>query len=118
MPCRVEPSYDELPTNTLHLRSQLDKLTAENDLLRETLLSVVESPTYTIPAKVLKLIEKDQVKHRKEDLIRLEKTFRDQIAATNDHARERILYELLGRVVVAVPSKPLEPQLGFDPDKY
>ena len=84
-----------------------DKLTLENDILRDVILGIAETNPELIPPKVFKKVEADQIKHRKEDLARLEKTFR----ASKDAER-------LGKVILADPKKPLEPQLGFNPDDF
>lgn len=60
-----------------------------------------------ITKSVLKKIERDQVKHRKEDLKRLAHEFIE----SGHHAG-------LDKVLNADPTKPLEGQLGFDPDQF
>lgn len=76
MPCRYDPTPAEIAEGArrenLSLTNKLNKLTAENDLLREAILSFADNPGVTLPPKVLKVIEADQIKHRKEDLKRLE----------------------------------------------
>jgi hypothetical protein len=93
----------------------LDRLTHENDMLREALLTLANEHEseygnfdyFPISEDVLNLIGKNQVKHRKEDLKRLKKVFMQSKDA-----------EKLGLVMLADPTKPLEPQLGFDPDAF
>ena len=103
MPCRSD--YPEIRTVTdPALVAKLDKLTHENDMLREALLAV---PQEHVDAKVRRLIAKDQVAHRKEDLKRLRETFQRNL----DFGR-------FEKVILADPKKPLEPQLGFDPDAF
>lgn len=108
MPCRVDEPFEPAGSGAAAIkwRSKADQLTAENDLLREAIIGLVDEGTPPSP-KVMKLIEKNQITHRKEDLKRLEKTFR----AAKDAER-------LGKTMLADPTKPLEPQLGFDPDAY
>lgn len=98
MPCRsdyMEPNH----------RQELDRLTRENDMLREAVLSLQAGKG--LPDAALMLIQEEQIKHRKEDLQRLAKVFR----TAKDAPR-------LGAVMLADPRKPLEPQLEFDPDAY
>jgi pyruvate/oxaloacetate carboxyltransferase len=84
-----------------------DKLTHENDMLREAILEAAIKAPRAFSAAFLKKIGIEQTKHRKEDLARLEKVFR----ASKDA-------EKLGKVMLADPTKPLAKQLGFDPDDY
>lgn len=117
MPCMYEsfPTHSEMmKMNSEHIkklenkfRKDLNKLTLENDILRDVILDIADTNPELIPAKILKMVEAEQIKHRKEDLKRLEKTFRK----TKDAER-------LGKVMLADPNKPLEPQLGFNPDTY
>lgn len=116
MPCTYYTSAEERQMAAERYRAELDRLTHENDLLREALFVALDGGE--IDPEFLKQIQHDQFKHRKEDLARLEETFRKSLKETNDYARETIIYGLLGRVVAADPTKPLEPQLGFDPDAY
>jgi hypothetical protein len=106
MPCRVDdypPDYENPST----LRIKADALTAENDRLREVILRLTEDPGYKVPKTIMNKIRKDQVEHRKEDLARLERKF------IKNRDTER-----LNKVWAADPKKPLEPQLGFDPDEF
>lgn len=113
MPC----TYDESPQEVAQRRQQyiddhyvkpLDKLTAENDHLRELLLDIYDKhPEVTLSLTDLKKIKTDQLKHRKEDLTRLQKTFTKNKDATR-----------LGKVMLADPKKPLKEQLGFEPDEF
>lgn len=117
MPCHYDPGPDDLARSRADaerrlgnrltkLTKDLDKLTHENDILREAVLAAAEAG-FDIPPASLSLIEKEQIAHRKEDLKRLEKTFKESKDA-----------QRLGLVVLADPTKPLEPQLGFDPDEF
>jgi hypothetical protein len=114
MPCQVE-TYEDKGWNSARSANAeaerwkkiADKLTHENDILREVILAAAEKYPKAFTAKVLKQVNLDQIAHRKEDLRRLEKTFR----ASKDA-------EKLGLVMLADPTKPLEKQLGFDPDAY
>ncbi len=113
MPCQVE-TYDSgwdrarsANAETEKWKKLADKLTHENDILREGILAAAEKAPKAFTASFLKKVNLDQVAHRKEDLRRLEKTFRKSKDA-----------EKLGLVMLADPNKPLEKQLGFDPDAY
>jgi len=145
MPCRVELSEAELEAERQArsnreiakalkpVQDRNDDLTHENDLLRETILNVVnvlgDEAKSLIPDKLLKHIEQDQVEHRKEDLRRLEATLNEKVAVLykgkNFRAGEQgwkeernVLFDHMHRVYTADPKLPLEPQLGFDPDSY
>lgn len=127
MGCRSDymeptPAEREAP-----LRKELDRLTRENDLLREMVINLDQGGKLT--ATELKLVKRHQIAHRKEDLARLERTLRELIATaqagddswievkdTGKRIEIRQAYERLGRVITADPVHPLEPQLGFDPD--
>jgi predicted transcriptional regulator len=120
MPCRYDPGPEDYlrdeKRKTEKLTKELDKLTRENDQLREALLNMINDKDYVLPAAVVKKVKTNQTKHRKEDLVRLEKTFREMIASGEGDAPE--LYENLGRVMTADPTEELEPQLGFNPDDF
>lgn len=109
MPCTYDPSPEEIAAATQqrdkYLRTELDRLTKENDRLRELVVGLAEGRTPS--KKELDFIYRDQIKHRKEDLKRLEKTFRSRKDAKR-----------LGLVMLADPNKPLADQLGFDPDSF
>lgn len=108
MPCQSDYMRDSNDPRYDSLVIEHNKLTAEADILRETLLAVIENPqTAKIPAKLVKSVQAQQVKHRKLDLRRLEQTF------TKSKDAER-----LAKVWSADPNLPLEPQLGFDPDVF
>lgn len=120
MPCQTwEPSYDSRAVDAAiakgnkhaaeakKFKETADKLTHENDVLREAILAAAEKNEKLFSASLLKKVGSEQVKHRKEDLARLEATFRKSKDA-----------EKLGLVMLADPTKPLEKQLGFDPDAY
>ena len=112
MPCNsdyMDPTPAERETK---IRKEMDKLTRENDLLREMVINLDQGGKLT--ATELRMVKRNQTAHRKEDLDRLEKTLREAI--TKGATDSGNVYEMLGRVVVADPSQPLEPQLGFDPD--
>ena len=94
------PSYSEACKRN-------DTLAAENDVLRETILMLIMDPNYKLKPKALKILNEEQIKHRKIDLLRLTDVFKAKRDA-----------EKLGLVMLADPNKPLEPQLGFDPDRY
>jgi hypothetical protein len=114
MPCQVETTSDyyrgqarDSDAAAEKWKKLADKLTHENDMLREVILAAAEKYPKAFTAKTLKQVNLDQIAHRKEDLRRLEKTFR----ASKDA-------EKLGLVMLADPNKPLQKQLGFDPDAY
>ncbi len=100
------------------IKAELDRLTHDNDRLREIIISSATQGA-NIPAADWRWVTKDQIAHRKEDLKRLEKTLRAAIADQMRTGYDKTvaqLYTKLGAVVSADPSKPLQDQLGFDPD--
>jgi hypothetical protein len=100
VPCRYETPEEEARLSAQKSRAELDRLTAELDKTREALIASLEGRE--IDSKIAKSVEAEQRKHRLEDLDRLRKLFES----------------LLHKVNEANPSKPLKPQLGFDPDDY
>lgn len=106
MPCQSGPMYDER-TDWKVYKQELDALTAEADLLREAVIAYAEGKSPDLPPELLRKIKTRQTAHRKEDLARLEAVF----VAAKDKDR-------LALVWAADPKKPLEPQLGFDPDAF
>lgn len=110
-PCTYDPGPEDYlrseRAKNEKMKKDLDRLTVENDRLREALLNIINDKDYQLPAAVVKEVTKSQEKHRKEDLARLKKTF----LASKDAER-------LGLVILADPSKELEPQLGFNPDDF
>lgn len=66
---------------------------------------VAEASSITSGAVNTSAIESQQVAHRKEDMKRLIKTF-----------AESGNFELAAKVAQADPNKPLQPQIGFDPN--
>ena len=118
MPCQYYTPEEERRMAAAAYRKELDRLTHENDMLREALMVAVNGGE--VDADFLKTVYKNQVKHRKEDLNRLEKTFRAIIAKGEDidQAYPFNVYEALGRTLVADPTKPLSEQLDFDPDEF
>ena len=111
MPCQVEDySYRRSSGSNEQLdkyKQMADDLTHENDMLREAILKAHETNPELFDKKIVGIVAFDQVKHRKEDLRRLKKTFIKSKDA-----------ERLGKVMLADPKLPLEPQLGFDPDEF
>lgn len=108
MPCRYDEPVGNVDKNRIaSLRKDLDKLTAENDMLREAVLNLTRDRDFALDPKVIKIIAEDQTKHRSADLKRLKAVFTKSKDA-----------EKLGLVMLADPKKPLEPQLGFDADAY
>lgn len=111
MPCRYDPTPAEIAApwkeKAESYKKKLDKLVPEADMLRELVIAFASGETPSLPKSVLNAIEKRQIEHRKADLERLEKTFIEK----KDH-------ELLKLVWAADARRPLEPQLGFDPDEY
>lgn len=138
MPCHYEETPGEIEARkeadfaarTAPMRAALDTLTHENDILREALLKIISlepKAAIWIGTSLSEQIALDQVEHRKEDLRRLTETFNDKIleAATDKKVdpAQRALNAIswgafLLKVREADPEKPLEPQLGFDPDDY
>lgn len=107
MPCSLQPWEIEIENNRAkqhfageneRLKRVADSLTAELDRTRELALALLEGRKPD--AKAVAALNKAQIAHRKEDLARLEKT----------------LTEMLVKVKKASPNKPLEQQLGFNPD--
>ena len=138
MPCRTDYTPDEErrmrearnePIVT-DLRIKLDELTHENDTLREVILKLVEeggAPVRdAIPNDLLAQITEKQIIHRQEDLRRLDKTLSEKIvsfSSTGEMSNSRMdaianFITYLKKVRDADATKPLEPQLGFDPDAY
>lgn len=111
MPCQVEDySYrrsSESSQQANKYKELADNLTHDNDMLREAILKAAVTNPELFNKNILKMVETDQIAHRKEDLRRLKRTF------TKSRDAER-----LGKVMLADPKKPLEPQLGFDPDEF
>lgn len=112
-------------------KAELDRLTHENDQLRELVIDIVEAgrpvkvagtvtgprtSDYTITPTFWHQITRGQVEHRKADLKRLEEIIRENIKHVLQPTEQDIWYAKLGRVLTADPNKPLAPQLGFDPD--
>lgn len=148
MPCKVEESEAEknarlkawkdaeIAQAIIPFQRRNDELTHENDILRETILSLVEQAPNTIPKLLpeglLESIQANQVAHRQEDLRRLVTYFTNRLTKVTqtlaeggdiEVIAERVrrankVIEKLDLVAKADPSKPLEPQLGFDPDDY
>lgn len=124
MPCNDGgPSLNEIrntEARNVELRKRNDELAAQNDRLREYVLAAElyasqnEGKHLALSPEVAKLFEKEQTEHRKVDLKRLQKTFLKKV---KDHPAG-VNYERLGRILAADPTKPLESQLGFDPDQF
>jgi hypothetical protein len=114
MPYQAGPTERD---NLTAARTEMDRLTRENDWLRELTIRLLNGEPVT--KEELECVRRDQIhQHRKEDLARLEKQFRASIADQKAMGREggTDLHAKLGLVVTADPSRPLTPQLGFDPD--
>jgi hypothetical protein len=112
MPCQVDESYYRGSSNSYSEKANAykelaDNLTHENDMLREAILKAAETNPELFKKNILDMVLADQIEHRKEDLKRLKKTFMKSKDA-----------ERLGKVMLANPKLPLEPQLGFDPDEF
>lgn len=139
MPCRVELTDSEVEAArraktdkeiakvVKPLQERNDRLTHENDTLREVVLeSLATGKMVNITDAQMVSITADQVAHRREDLRRLEQVFRDYLAEAFMSQGPDALFtqdfkdtaERLQKVLDADPNKPLEPQLGFDPDEY
>jgi len=88
-------------------KKDLDRLGLEADKLREIVIEYLDGKTPEIPKELQASIRRAQTKHRKVDLARLEIVFTEKKDA-----------DKLEAVWEADPKKPLEPQLGFDPDEF
>jgi len=98
------------------LREDLDRLTHENDILREIVLQ--HAPDH-VPLTILEEISKAQEAHRQEDLDRLKATLLRLMRDPQTHPSHLFGYAGdLKKVLNADPKKPLLDQLGFDPDAY
>lgn len=134
MPCRVDPTPEELEASRKKreedakaarslpktqqelnaLKTQVNWLSVQLDYTRDLLWRVWNTSVDTlgvwpadIAAEVTEVLEK-QEDHRQADLDRLITTLGKNPTQKNK--------ALLKKVLEADPSKPLEPQLGFDPD--
>lgn len=148
MPCRVDiPESERIASHNQRWLQLADEMTHEMDVLRELLLSDPDSvgegkknsfkqsldnflrldfetnksgvrerifneatqiiTVFNRPDLAETLLLDDQVKHRKEDLMRVITYF----------ANKKDL-DTIKRVINVDLTKPLEPQLGFDPDDY
>lgn len=126
MPCRYDPTQAEidaaraaeLDRAIAPIRADLDRLTHENDMLRELVLtSVHKQKPVQIENGLLATIVERQIAHRKEDLNRLEETLAERVRETSGAERKQAAIDLTA-VLVADPHFPLAEQLGFDPDDY
>lgn len=145
MPCRVDPTPQEIEASrkaretrqtaerqqteakaqrritaaekaaqkaTEAMQKQVDELTDANNALSvrvdylQDLIWKMHEGAPTESGEVEAVLER-QVEHRKADLDRLIRTLTDT---------EDIDYDRLRNVLDADPTRPLEPQLGFDPD--
>lgn len=108
MPCGGANDYDHQGTTQADmseirgLRGEVQRLTRENDELREKLLRADR-----LTDVERQDIERRQIAHRRADLVRLERIFRK----TRDAPR-------LGKVLLADERQPLGEQLGFSPDAF
>ena len=142
MPCHVELTEAELEANRRArtekeiakvvepLQKRNNDLTHENDQLREAILNIVtvlgSDAENLVPSAFFKKIQKNQVEHRKEDLRRLDETFRAYLwAAVAEQGTAAFTTKDFQDTMVRIhavqdadPNEPLEPQLGFDPDEY
>lgn len=116
MPCRYDPSPAEIEAaNNARdeklikpFRKKLDRLTHENDMLREIVIAWRDGNGISDKLEeFVDTLEDTQIAHRKEDLARLRETFKQ----SGD-------FERFEKVVLADPERPLEDQLGFDPDEF
>jgi len=113
MPCTYIESESEVKArNEKHWEALvvakdrvLTALTHDNDILREQIIRVLDGGSLT-DDEVLG-IRNAQTAHRHEDIRRLRQVF----ATAQD-------WERLQKVLNADPTRPLEPQLGFDPDSF
>lgn len=105
MPCQGPSAYEIAAMERGEQKRLIDRLTRENDELREKLLTLLSGGTLTKPES--NEILASQIAHRKEDLKRLKQQFKKN--------KDALRYGLVG---LADPKKPLEPQLGFNPDDF
>ncbi len=127
MPCTYYLPGEEDAVARLKAEQELEKVkkTKESDKVLNHALSVALDETSELalllfeyvdtqlPDDVLMKVDalrKCQIEHRKDDLNRLVKAF-----AKNPTEKNK---ERLKKVLDADPTKPLEPQLGFNPDDY
>lgn len=124
MPCSYYLPGEEAAIANSKLKEDLDRLTHENDMLREIVLKLATKDD--MPAEIWTKINQNQIEHRKEDLARLEKEFR-LIAWEYLHSQGPSALTLPGFLEIvarlklvqeADPKKPLAEQLGFDPDDF
>ena len=75
--------------------------------MRENIIQKNDNPHFKWTKQFMLKVKSKQIAHRKEDLARLEKTFRE----SKDALR-------LGKVLLADANEQFEPQLGFNPDDF
>ena len=127
MPCSSgissgDYAYADAQRNKESIRNiikTIDRLTYENDVLRECVLLLGErygiSDEATSPFTIL---EQQQIDHRQKDLNRLKNllssSYRSAQAGIPDYDRAW----MRSAVEAATPTAPLEKQLRFDPNAY
>lgn len=134
MPCQSEPSGyanvdfrgqlipDASPDyvrDIKPLERAVDRLTHENDVLREVVLQLADS-LHGSPEAIsgMESLRTMQTDHRREDLDRLERTLTTPHLYAEFELTPDVRRDMVRKVIQADPTKPLEPQLGFDPDAY
>lgn len=134
MPCRVDPTPEEIEASNRARHDRIvaeaiapfqernDRLTHENDMLREVILeSLASGSTVVLTEEQAEAIRKNQVAHLVEDLQRLNETLQgllDAAIASKNLAGMAQYASDLFKVQNADPTMPLQAQLGFDPDSY
>lgn len=128
MPCRVDDYEYRPPTTGTAVASsstaskpakastpkkptqarQIEILSAKVDYLRDVIWYLINDEE-KVTADELDIILSDQEKHRQVDLDRV------AVVLSKNLKKNK---ELLQKVIDADISKPLEPQLGFNPDDY
>lgn len=103
--------YNDLMEEALNINK---KLISDFNVLKQ----IIESNRKPSD-KVILIIEDMQVRHRQEDIDRLVDTFSEKINDDSTFAEDKVKFrELLKKTINADVSKPLEPQLGFNPDDW
>lgn len=133
MPCRLEPweiEYEEklqaahnnafldtvggvygAESEITRLRNENEVLSAKVDELRELVIVLYTTEWSPEVENKAKKMYKDQVRHREDDIKRLKVTFAGM-------KQTKLVQKRQAKLVEANPNFPLEPQLGFSPDKY
>lgn len=97
----------------IRLRSETEVLSAKVDNLREVVVALVfgNPEEKSVAMQQVDKIHKDQIRHREADIKRLK-------IALAKMKQTKSIQEKQKKLAEANPNFPLEPQLGFSPDKY